>query len=271
MARTVNDGDRGQGTRLHAPGATVAVEAEATDLDPHWLLAGEVVVEWFSLRPSSGDELLLSDDERARRDRIVIDAKRDQLVAARATLRRRLGQIAAVAPTAVEFEYSVDGRPGVRGGLCLPGGGEIDFNLSHSGAWGVVAFASDTRVGVDVEQRRLGRDFRGIIERFYSPEELAMMTSMDDEVLPEVFYRAWAQKEAYLKAWGTGLRFPSSAFTVELDLGKQPRVVATSMPDDDPARWILVDLPGPPGYATSLCIEGEPRTVRVLTRCLPTP
>ena len=112
------------------------------------------------------------------------------------------------------------------------------------------------------------RDFRGIVERFYSPDELAVMAGLDDDTLPSVFYRAWAQKEAYLKAWGTGLRFPSSAFTVELDPRRAPRILATQMPGDHPARWWLRDVPGPAGYATSLCVEAPARVVRVITHRL---
>lgn len=248
--------------------ASSFVDPVAEDLEPAWLASGEAVVEWFSLTPTADDHALLNEEERARRDRIVIPAKQDQLVAARALLRRRLSRLAGLPATELQFVYGADGRPGLRGGVHLADGREVDFNLSHSGVWGVLAVVAGTRVGVDVEQCRLGRDFRGIVERFYSEAELAVMSTLEDAVLPQVFYRAWAQKEAYLKAWGTGLRFPSSAFTVELDLDAPPRILDTTMPGDEPSRWTLLDLPGPEGYATSLCLEGAPRRVRVLTRAL---
>ena len=57
----------------------------------------------------------------------------------------------------------------------------------------------------------------------------------------DVFYRGWTRKEAYLKAWGTGLTFSSRGFS--LSFGEQDcRVVETGMPGDDGRGWSFSDL-----------------------------
>jgi len=92
-----------------------------------------------------------------------------------------------------------NGRPYVAGT-------RLDFNLSHSGDWALLAVASGTRVGVDVEQVRNDRDFRAIARRYFSDSEARMIYGLSDAAVALArFYRLWTAKEAALKALGTGI------------------------------------------------------------------
>jgi 4'-phosphopantetheinyl transferase len=82
---------------------------------------------------------------------------------------------------------------------------DIDFNISHSGEYVVCAIGRDNRVGIDIEQ------IKPIILdnfiHFFSPVELQGFSRHPKGEL-EGFYDLWTQKEALVKAEGSGLAFP---------------------------------------------------------------
>lgn len=83
----------------------------------------------------------------------------------------------------------------------------VQFNLSHSGPYGVCAL-SDTPVGVDVELiRPLVRD---VAKRFFTETEQAWLSRRP----PEEFFRLWTRKESFTKALGKGLTLPLDSFSV---------------------------------------------------------
>jgi len=99
----------------------------------------------------------------------------------------------------LKISRDANGRPYVAGAT-------LDFNLSHSGDWALLAVASGTRVGVDVEHVRNDRDFRAIARRYFSDSEAQRIRDLvDDDVARGEFYTLWTAKEAALKALGTGI------------------------------------------------------------------
>ena len=97
----------------------------------------------------------------------------------------------------LRFERTADEKPY----LC---GNALSFNFSHAGE--AFAFAcSREPVGVDLERPRKMR--RGLIERYYSGAERALIASGTDPVL------LWTKKESMLKLRGDGLRGIESADT----------------------------------------------------------
>lgn len=77
------------------------------------------------------------------------------------------------------------------------------FNLSHSGHAAAAVLADGGMLGIDLEQRRAGRDWRGVANHYYTPAEQAWLDRQSD---PEAaFYMLWVLREAVLKACGSGL------------------------------------------------------------------
>ncbi len=210
---------------------------------------GHVDLHLFAMEVQLGDEPLLSEDERARAQRLIIPEKQVQSIAARAMMRRILSRYLGEAAAEIEFDYDADGKPRLRRPSSL------SFNLSHSDGWALLGVTSGSRLGVDLEHARRGRAFEDIAERFFAADEQHALKSAKREERPLLFYRAWTQKEAYLKAWGTGLRFPSSAFSISMNPNEPPRITATSMPGDHLERWHVVDLRIMPTHAAAICNE----------------
>jgi 4'-phosphopantetheinyl transferase len=213
---------------------------------------------------SESDRNLLTVEETAKADRIIIESKQRQSYRARAELRRILARYLDTDPHTLGFVYGEQGKPAL-----LPdpdrGPAPLCFNLSHSGTVGLVGVIfgrPQLQLGVDVEQARPGREFASIAESFFARDEVEVFRRLPITEHTAAFYRAWTRKEAYLKAIGTGLSFSSSAFSISFGRDEPTRLIRTERPGDHPGRWRMVDVPCPVGYAAAACWDGDPLNLR---------
>lgn len=207
----------------------------------------------WRLKPVS--DPVLSPDEAARAARFVFDRDRDRYVAGRSALRRILSRYLDLSPDAVAFTYGPNGRPSVAG---------LTFNLSHTGdlAALVVAWDEGIALGVDIEAAREIEP--GVAEAHFTAGELATLRSLSPSEWRAGFFRCWTRKEAYLKAWGTGLATDLSSFEVTLGPGDAPRLRRCD--SGTAAEWILLDFTPADGVAGAIAVRATGRPVRV-TRC----
>ncbi|NEM07456.1 4-phosphopantetheinyl transferase family protein [Geodermatophilus normandii] len=177
----------------------------------------------------------LAEGERARADRGVASVRRRRLLV-RSGLRRVLGRLLDVAPNDVPL-VTVDGRP------TLPGSG-LGLSCSASEGVAVVAVAAGATVGVDVQRHRDEEAADAAAEGWLGPAErarLAVLPPGPDRL--RAVTRCWTQKEAVLKAQGTGLRHPLH--------GVVTPVAATGRV----GPWRLVPVAVPEGYVASLACD----------------
>jgi 4'-phosphopantetheinyl transferase len=146
-------------------------------------------------------EALLNPEERARLARFRQADDRHLYLLGRGVLRLALGTWLRRDPAALVFRYGPHGKPAlVDGGEALP-----HFNLAHSGDLILLAFHPSRPVGVDVELRRPGLDWRPIARRILSAAAVARLESLPPEQGGAAFFVAWCRLEARLKASGEGL------------------------------------------------------------------
>ncbi len=248
---------RGSGTH-GVPGRARGHVAEPWRPAQEWEPPPDDVVDvWrFDLEVQDDDWGILAPDETQTAERLVAEEKRDRKASARAHLRRILARYLGTHPQDVRFTYGEHGKP------MLADHDEPCFNLSHSESKGLAAVLRGARIGVDLEFAREGREFTEIADRFFSQAESAELRALPPEARRVAFYRAWTRKEAYLKAWGTGLSFASNRFTVDY-MGEGPgSLLATEMPEDDTSRWYFKDVDLGPTYAGAICLEGPDRPIR---------
>ena len=129
----------------------------------------------------AGLSAVLSPDERERAGRFRFPELRRSFAITRACLRYLLSEYLELPPGEIQIRYGERGKP--------MAAGPLRFNLSHSGALAVYAFARDCEVGVDIERM--------------------------DDARPAAFYEAWTRREAAVKLTGEGLAVPPD-HTVEL-------------------------------------------------------
>ena len=159
--------------------------------------------------------------EEERFQSFATDALRSIWGAARGTLREVLGRALGCAPAEVQFRYAPHGKP------YLPDSA-LRFNISHSGALGLIAL-SRAEVGADVELPRARRS-DAIARRFFAPGESdRLFAERDAEKRADLFFRLWTCKEAFLKVTGEGFSRSTRSFEIALS---PPRILwATGIPD----------------------------------------
>jgi 4'-phosphopantetheinyl transferase len=165
----------------------------------------------------------LSEDEVARVNRFKFEGDRVRWTRARSALRVILSRYAGDDPARLAFIYGQHGKPAL-----LPFS-DVEFNLSHSGDWAMIAVALSIPVGVDIEHLRLNVDMVPLLQR---------LGETDLPATTQELYQAWTRREAKSKAAGGALF------------------------DKPPGNIFSVDLNAPAGYAASIALVGYDPVVR---------
>ena len=142
-------------------------------------------------------------------------------------------------PEDAAFAKTVLGKPYLKD---WPG---VQFNLSHSGGWGVCA-VSAAPVGVDVELCRPLK--QEVAKRFFTATEQGFLARRP----PEEFFRLWTRKESFTKALGKGLTLPLDSFSVLDDVLYR-----------DAAAWFFHAQPIEGGFLTVCCQQPEAEFLRL--------
>lgn len=140
--------------------------------------------------------LFMSDEERTRAQKFI--RGKEEYIASRWLLRKVLAHYLRQAPESLVFSRREKGKPYLASH-------SLQFNLSHSGHWALLALAPDMELGVDIEQVKSARDLLGIAESYYHPDELAQLQQLQGAEQARHFYQLWTLKEATLKALGVGI------------------------------------------------------------------
>jgi 4'-phosphopantetheinyl transferase len=253
-------------------------------------LASDEVHSWcasLDVPPETSARLYatLTPDERARSARFQFERDQRRFIVARGVLRDLLGRYLQTRPGQISFVYNAFGKPDLGPEFA----NRLKFNLSHSGPparlprwgprsgpparlprWGprsgprsagfaLIAIATASDVGVDLEYIRAESDYAEIARRFFSAAEVDDLIALPSPLYAEAFFSCWTKKEAYLKACGEGLAIPLNSFSVPLttDPAQTPEDLYVASKDSVPARrWSLYTLRPAPGYAGALAVEG---------------
>lgn len=168
----------------------------------------------FALR-ASADELTsfaakLVEEERTRADRFARSVDRDRYLVGRGTLRVILSWYLTVAPEAIRFCYGTHGKP------ALANQSSLQFNLSHSDDFALLAVRWDRPLGVDVEQIAASDHHAAIAAEVFSAEDARRVAAASTEERPALFLKLWTRREAMLKATGVGLAGSTTPLDADL-------------------------------------------------------
>lgn len=226
------------------------------DFQPHQVDVWRINLDLSPATVKSLESTLLADDaKRADRFRYPIDRKR--YIVAHGCLRSILARYLQCKPEELRFNTNKHGKPTAESY-------KLEFNLSHSGDYVLIAVAQEHKVGIDVERIRSDMEFESIAHRFFSPNETAELTSMPPEQKTIAFFNCWTRKEAYIKAQGLGLSLPLGSFDVSLT-PNEPAILRATRPDAEKAsHWTLFSLIVAPHYAGALAVEGQGINLRLL-------
>ncbi len=202
--------------------------------------AGELHIWQVKLARTEGElstlAELLSVDERERAARFHFDRDRQHFIAGRGILRSILARYLCQPAESLTFAYGSRGKPALAGG-------QVQFNLAHSGGVAVIAVARRSAVGIDVEQIRVVPRWEGVTNSFFSAAERKAISSLPSIDRLYGFFTCWTQKEAYLKATGDGIGVPLDRFDVSVIPGSQPRLLHVADAPEETRRWHFHTLP----------------------------
>jgi 4'-phosphopantetheinyl transferase len=196
---------------------------------------------------------LLTPAELARADRGTPTVRR-RTIAMRAALRTVLGQELDCAPGDVPLATTAHGRPFLDG--TVP---RYDLNCTGSDDLGLIVVARGSRVGIDVEPVAPWTE-ETAAEGWLSPAEVAALRALPPAERAEAATRCWTQKEAVLKALGSGLSLPPAGVPTS-----PGRACAHS------GGWVLFPVVVPSGFVATLACSARIRTPgsAVVPRLLP--
>jgi len=117
----------------------------------------------------------------------------------------------------------------------------LHFSMAKSEGRLLIGFSTTSYLGVDLEPaERRARNALGVARRYFSPVESAALEALPPGQRDTAFLRAWACKEAVVKASGLGIANQLCRFTVETDLDRLPAVL--DFDGEGPDDWSLVLL-----------------------------
>ncbi|MBT5902114.1 MAG: 4'-phosphopantetheinyl transferase superfamily protein [Opitutaceae bacterium] len=211
-----------------------------------WRLAVDPLVSWANERY---EVLTAREREKIQRKHRREDADREAV--ARVGLRVLLGGYLSQEPREISFAAEMKGKPVL--GESHRGVPRVEFNVSHSGAWVMMAFSPGMPLGIDVEQHReIERD--ELVSGFFSAPEQASWATISMDHQRQVFFEAWTRKESYLKGLGVGLMKALDSFAVELAPGEEPAILWDREHPQAGTDWRLVAVSPDAGYAATLAV-----------------
>lgn len=222
-------------------------------------LTEDQVHVWLAMLEELGPTLdvlfdYLSADERERAARFHFPEHRNQYVFGRGVLRNILSRYLGTTPSALRFSYNRHGKPALSSGA-------LHFNLAHVEGLFMYAVAHKP-VGIDVECMGRRVEHEEITARFFSSDEIALLSSLPAAMRGEAFLRCWTRKEAYVKLRGEGLSLNLGSFSVVSTFVERSLLLNPDSGPDTGLHCYFRELPVPSNYVATLAEQAGPGHVQ---------
>lgn len=203
----------------------------------------------YTLKHSNDWSSILSTEEKNRAARFYFEKHRRRFMQSHGILRTILAHYLNIAPENISLKTDHHGKPYIENS-------NVFFNLSHSGDYALVAIGLDSALGIDLEKFS-SRSYRGLAQQMFSEAENQQLLSCPQYLEAAVFFSIWSQKEAFIKACGLGLHYPTKTFSVEA-LSTHEYCVYDTVHCKD---WRLFPFYPLPGFAGAICYDGDYQTL----------
>ncbi len=208
---------------------------------------------------------MLSSEEKARFERFALPQDAHRYLQAHALLRTTLSRYHDIPPSEWCFRLTPLGRPEIANG----GGPPLRFNLTHTeGLVGcVVSLKSDC--GIDAERVCERAYVMKIAQRMFNTRDHREMLQLTGESLLRRFYSEWTLREAFVKAKGVGLRYPTRKIAFSTPDNGSVQAKFDHTVSDRAAEWHFRLLRPTPGHIAAIALRqshAEPKIVQRWTQ-----
>jgi 4'-phosphopantetheinyl transferase len=194
---------------------------------------------------------LLNVAEKDRAKRYHFERHQRRFTLARAMLRLRISRYLACDPKTVIFLENQYGKPNIESAQ------QLQFNLSHSQELALLAIGQVHPMGIDLEYFS-SRSLTGISQLMFSAAEIEGFSKVPTASRSLSFFHIWAQKEAFIKACGMGLSYPTQQFDVPHSLPTY-----ASIYDAMHAKtWQMQSFMPEPACCAAVCFHPDITTLR---------
>jgi 4'-phosphopantetheinyl transferase len=166
---------------------------------------------------------ILDQEERARAAQFSFKRDRLRFIQAHGIVRQILADYCDVGAATLSFARNHHGKPSL---VPQTNGPNLQFSVSHSGNYFMLAVGLDHSIGIDVEKVRNLPPAIDIAQRFFTPTESRILAALQGAAQRDAFFLLWTCKEAMVKGLGVGVAANLGRVEFALDPGGGFRLVA---------------------------------------------
>lgn len=206
---------------------------------------------------------LLSAAEKEQETRFYFARDRRRYLVTRALVRTVLSRYASIQPSEWMFSTNAYGRPAAVNAQAK----DLSFNISHTHSLIVLGVTRSRALGVDVENFQAREVSIDLMDRYFAPQEVEVLTAAPPHEQQYRFFEYWTFKEAYIKARGMGLSLPLDKFSFQYADDRAVEIAIHPELADDAARWQFWQFQPKPEYLVAICAErAGARSPRLIVR-----
>jgi len=206
---------------------------------------------------------LLSAAEKEQETRFYFARDRRRYLVTRALVRTVLSRYASIQPSEWMFSMNAYGCPAAVNAQA----NDLSFNISHTHSLIVLGVTRSRALGVDVENFRAREVSIDLMDRYFAPQEVEVLTAAPPHEQQYRFFEYWTFKEAYIKARGMGLSLPLDKFSFQYADDRAVEIAIHPELADDAARWQFWQFQPKPEYLVAICAErAGARSPRLIVR-----
>ncbi|MEN8800565.1 MAG: 4'-phosphopantetheinyl transferase superfamily protein [Thiogranum sp.] len=148
-------------------------------------------------------------------------------------VRHALSRYADINPGRWVFKRTTHGRPEITN----PATPALRFNLTHTAGLAACVVTLSDDCGIDAEQIVTRHNPVGVAKRMFSETETRELEQLEGQAYLEHFFTRWTLREAYVKARGIGISFPTRKLTFTVDRDNAVKVLFHPDIEDKGNNW----------------------------------
>lgn len=204
-----------------------------------------------SARDSATTDLsrILDEEEQERAARLVFARDRARFIQTHGIVRQILSSYCDTEAAALTFVRNGQGKPYL---VPQTNGPRLQFSVSHSGDYCVLALRLDDPIGIDIEEVRYLSHAIDIAKSYFTPEESRALATVGEEHRCDTFFVWWTHKEAAVKALGLSLAANLGRVEFAFNPAGSLRLAAWDGHRSVARKWFTRRLDPAPGYIAAV-------------------